>query len=99
MALILEHRVVSGKALASGERHGAVAGLRPSHTSRPKVSLFAYRPAVSAGAFDWSVNDGLAKLNRYPVLETCGRTWAGSETRAQRVSWPCVASDLVYYLH
>ena len=61
-----------------------MAGLRPSHSSRPKVSLFVYRPAEGAGAFGWAVNDGHAKLNRFAVQETRGRTWDGVETRAQR---------------
>ena len=47
-----------------GLRSRAVAGLRPSHTSRPKVSLH-------------QSDDGHAKLNRFAVQETCGRTWVG----------------------
>ena len=68
--------------------YAAVAGLRPSHTGRPKVSVFVYCPAEGAGAFGWVVNDRHAKLNRFAVQETCGRPGAGSETRAQRAHAP-----------
>ena len=56
---------------------GAVAGFGPSHTSRPKVSHFVYRPAEGAGAFGWAVNDCHAKFNRFAAQETCGQTRGG----------------------
>ena len=53
-------------------------GRSPTEPHEPTEGLpLRLPPAEGAGAFGWAVNDGHAKLNRYAVRETCGRTWGG----------------------